>query len=86
MGRIFPSYRNIRYVSHYSFVNGRPYLLPVVWIYRPIRSLLKGKGSNGVKLFSSAINSDDAMSSREAMLKKWGLGFIPVGSEMIGMK
>ncbi|MBQ0101532.1 MAG: nucleotidyltransferase family protein, partial [Firmicutes bacterium] len=32
--RIFPSYSNMWYVEQYSFLKGKPWLLPVGWVYR----------------------------------------------------
>lgn len=73
LGRIFPSYKNVRYVPHYSFVNGRPWLLPIVWLYRLVRGIVVGKGTDGLELIENAINSDDDVNNREAILKRWGL-------------
>lgn len=75
--RIFPAYKDVYYVPHYAFVQGRPWLLPVVWIYRLIRSLVCGKGADGAKLISTAVNADDALEERETALQKWGLSQNP---------
>lgn len=75
--RIFPPYKDVCDVPYYGFVRGRPWLLPVVWVYRLIRSLLCGKGSNGVKLISDTVAVDDALAQREAALRQWGLSKPP---------
>lgn len=73
--RIFPPYRNVKEVPQYSFVAGRPWLLPAVWVYRLFRSLFVGKGADGVKLLTSAVDSDEKLNAREAVLNQWGLSF-----------
>ncbi len=73
IGRIFPSYRNVYYVPHYAFVQGKPWLLPVVWVYRLFRSLIYGKRTDGVKFISSAVTVDEKMAEREMILRQWGL-------------
>lgn len=73
IGRIFPPYKSVYYVPHYAFVQGKPWLLPVVWVYRLFRSLIYGKGADGVKLISSAVTVDGKLAEREAVLQQWGL-------------
>lgn len=73
LGRVFPSYKNVYYVPHYQFVQGRPWLLPVVWVYRPIRGFLKGKHNDAAKMIGSALRSDDKLAMRQRTLSKWGL-------------
>lgn len=73
VSRIFPSYKIIRNVPYYSFVKGKPWLLPVVWLYRLFRSLIYGKGADGVKLINSAVTVDKALAERETVLRQWGL-------------
>ena len=45
--RLFPPYEDLQLVSRYSFVDGRPWLLPIVWIYRlgycVVRKMKTGK-------------------------------------------
>lgn len=71
--RIFPPYRDMKEVPYYSFVKGKPWLLPAAWIYRLFRSIFVGKSSDGVKLLTSAIDSDDQLKARETVLHHWGL-------------
>ena len=73
IGRIFPSYRGVYYVPHYSFVRGRPWLLPAVWVYRWFRGIFKGKGKDAVRLLSSAVQSDEQLEDRQKTLSQWGL-------------
>lgn len=71
--RVFPTYDNVKYVPHYSFVVGRPWLLPVVWVYRLFRSIFVGKANDGVKMINTALNSDNALEKRKDLLSQWGL-------------
>lgn len=70
---LFPAYRCIRYVPYYSFVDNRPWLLPVAWIYRFIRSLYYGKGEQSGKLITTALCSDEKVEERKTTFQKWGL-------------
>ena len=73
IGRIFPSYRGVYYVPHYAFVRGRPWLLPMVWVYRWFRGIFVGKGGDAVRLISSAVGSDEQLEARKKQLDQWGL-------------
>lgn len=69
---VFPSYRAMRYVEHYAFVNGRPWLLPAAWVYRFYRSLRYRMGDNGKRMIGSAFIPDEQLDEREKTLAKWG--------------
>ncbi len=74
--RVFPSYKSIclkKEYDYYTYVVGRPWLLPVVWVHRLFHSLSYDKGKNGRKLIHSAVSSDEKLSAREKTLKQWGL-------------
>lgn len=73
LGSIFPAYKVVKHVPHYSFVKNRPWLLPLVWIYRPFRSIRYGKGADGVRMLNRAVTSDEALKERKEMLGQWGL-------------
>ena len=71
---LFPSYRSVRAVPHYAYVDGRPYLLPVVWIHRAVRSIAKGRAGRNVKsVFNSSFADQATMEKREAIYREWGL-------------
>lgn len=38
---LFPSYNKIKNIPYISFIEGRPYLLPLAWIYRIFYNLIK---------------------------------------------
>ena len=69
---LFPKYIHMRYIPYYSFIEGRPWLLPAAWGYRVIR-LLSGK-DNGTRSFINNLQiSDREIESREKELRRWGL-------------
>ena len=69
---LFPKYMHMRYIPHYSFIEGRPWLLPVAWIYR-IARLLTGKIS-GVSGFARTVSLPDSeVDIREEEMQRWGL-------------
>ncbi|MCQ2426100.1 MAG: nucleotidyltransferase family protein [Lachnospiraceae bacterium] len=73
LSRIFPSYRDFYYVPHYSFIQGRPYLLPVAWIYRFYRAIRYGKLKESEQYVSDVIGSGEKAKERENVLKEWGI-------------
>lgn len=73
IGSVFPAYRFMRYVPHYAFLNNRPWLLPVAWVYRFYRSVRYRMGENGKRMVNNALISDDRLDEREQELAKWGL-------------
>lgn len=40
---LFPSYNKIKNIPYISFIEGRPYLLPLAWIYRIFYNIIKRK-------------------------------------------
>ena len=70
---VFPSYKNMRYIQHYSFLNGRPWLLPIAWVYRFVRVIQYSLFSRGKEKLNEVMNIDEKMNSRKQILNKWGL-------------
>ena len=62
----------MRYIPDYSFVEGKPWLLPVAWTYRFIRFMI-GKTDNTSAFLDSVNLSDEEVDLREKELKRWGL-------------
>ena len=69
---IFPGYKDCRYVKCYSWVNGKPWLLPAVWVYRLIRVLRHKDVRDGGKAHLNQIAKTN-LSERDAFLKDWGI-------------
>lgn len=73
LGSVFPSYSNMRGVPYYSFLNGRPYLLPAFWIYRLYRAVKYGMIDNGKRMIDESLVSKEDIENRKKELQKWGL-------------
>lgn len=68
--QLFPSYENMIATSAYAFLEGKPYLLPVAWVYRFFINMKK----ENLKTFRERkINfaSADEQKEREKNLKEW---------------
>lgn len=72
-GVIFPRYASLKDEHYCSFLKGRPYLLPVAWIWRFIYKIFVGKRmKNGIQALN--VSSEDAqVRQRLSYLKQWGL-------------
>lgn len=69
---MFPQYINMRYISCYQFVDGKPWLLPLAWIFRFLR-LVSGK-TRGILVFWQKVKiPDEIVDDREKELRLWGL-------------
>ena len=72
LGMLFPPYRNMRCVPQYAFLDGRPWLLPVGWIYRFYHTL-RYKNRQGNEMIARTFIPDDMLDARQRELAKWGL-------------
>lgn len=70
---IFPSYEKMRQNPPFAFVDRRPYLLPVAWVYRIVRSIFVKHAGKGIRAAKSYIISDEEYAKREEWLKSWRL-------------
>lgn len=68
---VFPSYQNLRTVPKYSFIDGKPYLLPVVWVYRFFVG--KKREKHFRKMINDSFFSTEQVTEREKMYRQWGL-------------
>ena len=73
LGSTFPAYKNMRYVSAYSGLNGRPWLLPAFWVYRWVRALRYRMFDNGRRMVDNALVSEHEIEERQRELSYWGL-------------
>lgn len=69
---IFPSYSNMRYISWYSFIDGRPYLLPVAWVYRWMYVLFH-KREKSLRRLTQTIENKDVIERHASYVEQWGL-------------
>jgi len=71
---LFPPYKELRYNKKYFFVLGRPWLLPVAWIYRFVISITnKSILNNGKALLSQTSNKD--LPEQTKYLNSWGIHY-----------
>lgn len=71
--KIFPSYQNMIVVPSYGFLKGRPWMLPIAWIYRWIRVLAIYRVETCFQQFKSSFTSTERIQKRNTMLEQWGL-------------
>ncbi len=71
MHQIFPRYREMKVIKEYAFIDGKPFLLPVAWMYR---ILIKGKNKKAVKAkLGKTFASGETIEKRKELYKQWGL-------------
>ncbi len=70
--KLFPAYRDMQLIPWYSFVNGRPWLLPFAWIYRWIYCGTLKMRHSWKKLAIPFANKTE-VEIRQEYLSKWGL-------------
>ncbi len=72
MRRMFPPYRDMQLVPWYHFVDGRPWLLPVAWMYR-WTYVGTHKFRRGKELLMEPFCKREIIEKREKMISDWGL-------------
>ncbi len=70
--KLFPSYSDMQLIPWYSWVDGRPYLLPLAWVYR-WGYCLKNKAEHSLKLVLEPVQKKKMIEEREVFLSNWGL-------------
>ena len=70
--KLFPSYSDMQLIPWYSFVDGRPWLMPAAWIYRWGYCIVH-KRKHGTELLSEPIVKKKTIAKREEWLRQWGL-------------
>jgi len=73
MQKAFPSYKALITSERYSFLKGKPILLPAAWIYRIISGVHRKGFNSGKKQISKSFVSKDYIAKREEMFRNWGL-------------
>lgn len=70
--QLFPTYRDMQLIPWYSWVDGKPWLLPAAWIYRwgycLIHNLDRGK-----QMISEPYKQRAKVEDRKQLLHDWGL-------------
>lgn len=70
---VFPTYERLRKLHPFTFIDGRPYLLPVAWIYRFFYHLKIGNAKKMVDVAKGFIASKTKADERKKQLDDWGL-------------
>ena len=74
LGNIFMPYSHMRKLLGFSFLDGKPYLLPVAWAYRIVRIIKERRTKKAASnMFAPLTISNVKISEREIYLKQWGL-------------
>lgn len=68
---VFPPYNHLIAYDPYKFVERKPFLIPIAWLYRLFRGLKKTR--EGRRWLSLKFASKETISKRDSYLKKWGL-------------
>ena len=71
--KVFPAYEAMIVVPHYSFLKGKPWLLPAAWLYRFLLGVKRNKVSRAVHAVRASYISEETLQKRSAMLDQWGL-------------
>ena len=70
--RIFPPYEDLQLVPWYSWIDGKPWLLPVAWVYRWIYCL-KNKREQSRDLLLEPYKKKETIQARQQYLEGWKL-------------
>ena len=70
---LFPSCADMLEAPYYSYLDGRPYLLPFGWIHRAFRSIFKGKLKRLKHLLNGSAANNQEIEERDRLLLQWGL-------------
>lgn len=70
--RLFPGYTFLCSGASYSFLKGRPFLLPAAWIYR-FYLMLRGRTTGGAEALRQILIPANVINKRVEDMRKWGL-------------
>ena len=72
--KIFPAYETMIKVPQYSYLKGHPYLLPVAWMQRAVRSLVYKRVAKDMKtVIRGSFVDKETIQRREAIYEQWGV-------------
>lgn len=69
---LFPAYRDMQLIPAYSFVDGRPWLLPAAWIYR-FWYCLRKKLRHSLRKLLAPLARRQKILTRKELMDRWGL-------------
>ena len=70
--RLFPPYQDMQLVPWYSFVDSRPWLLPLAWVYRWFYTATH-KFKQSKDLLTEPFAKRKVIEKRENLIRGWGL-------------
>ena len=70
--KIIPPYRDMQLISWYSWVDGKPWLMPAAWVYRWFYCLIH-KFKWSINLLTEPINKKEQILKRDKYLDIWRL-------------
>lgn len=70
---LLPSYKVCCMIPRYKWINGKPFLLPVLWIYRILWALFNSKGKHSAEYAAAVLSSDKALIEWNRELEIWGI-------------
>ncbi len=73
LNKFFPSYDDCAGTIKYKWIKGKPYLMPILWIYRLFEFLFSGRIKEGFGHISNVAKSDETIAERNELLVSWGL-------------
>lgn len=73
LGFILPSYAQMKKSEQYGFLRGRPYLLPIAWLYRLLYGFVHRKQEKVTRRLKGSFISEEALAKRKKTLEQWGL-------------
>lgn len=69
---LFPPYRNMQLIPQYSFVDGRPWLMPVAWVYR-LWYCFRHKFAFGRDKLLQPLTHREEIARKTDFMDQWGL-------------
>ena len=72
ISKLFPSYRDMQLVPWYSWVDGKPWLLPAAWIYRWFYCLTRKRAASQ-EILLEPFKKKATIENRDRYLERWGL-------------
>ena len=72
INKLFPPYEDLQLIPWYSFIDGRPWLLPFVWVYRWGYCIVK-KLKHSTDILSEPFTKKTDILQRQELIQKWGL-------------
>ena len=68
------TYKVLKKIDKYSFIEGHPLLLPIVWVYRAVLALLDKTLVFKIKdIAGKSFVSKKNITKREEVIRRWGL-------------